>query len=169
MKVKIWCSIILQQYNKKEKFAEIKPWYLIKAKKIQFSESGRILIVATKNTSNLLVYSILPESTSYKIQLSYSLFWGYTPAKLSSISISSNDWFITLSTMNGTTHVFYIPQKFKSNELKNLFQNSQITKVDMKNVIKVNWAYKINHKDHLRLNEQQPISYVALLPKRFDS
>ena len=106
--------------NKGESIAEITPPYFKNVSFLQFSKSGRFLVMANEKGQYLYVYKLFPctnfrhnrSENLKKTMLVYSLFRGYTAAIISDCVFSSNEKSICLSTLNGTSHYFILDEAF---------------------------------------------------------
>ena len=160
------CSIMVQVYHQEEVLMELNPHYLEKASHIQFSTSGRLLIVSNEQSQYFYIYKIFPTTELWSnperlpcAQLAYSLFRGYTPAEISDIGFSMNDEWLTISTENGTTHIYYLEQEAPKDDLSlsDMTDQSPWAERDTN----LSSILKIRHKDSLLSQaELSPISMM---------
>lgn len=83
---------------------------------LHFSQSGELLVVGNEKAQYFFVLRMYPDTEntgsssgvfpSPSFSILYSLFRGYTPARVNSMSFSLDERWLSIGTDHGTSHLF---------------------------------------------------------------
>eukprot|EP00826_Nyctotherus_ovalis_P001156 TRINITY_DN1014_c0_g1_i3.p1 TRINITY_DN1014_c0_g1~~TRINITY_DN1014_c0_g1_i3.p1 ORF type:complete len:821 (+),score=219.25 TRINITY_DN1014_c0_g1_i3:134-2464(+) len=119
-KIKSRFSIAVVRMNDTTVLATIVPPYFLGVSQLKFSPSGSFLLVVNESGQHFYVYKLFPETnqrhqntqSQKNTLLVYSIFRGYTSAKVSCISFSLCETWLIVNSNKGTSHIYRLEQNW---------------------------------------------------------
>jgi hypothetical protein len=134
-KIRNRCYVEILRVSDEVVLTTITPPYFFGISQIKFSPSSRLLLIVNESGQHFYVYKLFPESNERHQELQsqksavliYSIFRGYTLAKVSCISFSLCETWLIVNSTKGTSHIYRLEQ----NKRKNSFNDSYMEIINL--------------------------------------
>jgi len=113
-------TVIIRNIKDDTIICKFSPRYFNGITVIKFSSSGTLLLLGNENAQQFYIYKLFPEthcrhlspslSSGKAAVLLYTIFRGYTSAKVSSVQFSLNERWVIISSAKGTSHIYRLDE-----------------------------------------------------------
>jgi len=162
-------SVIVQRIVDSAVFCKISPKYFKGITIIKFSESGTLLLLGNENAQLFYIYKLFPETGYRHISnnqgkaavLLYSIFRGYTSAKVSSVSFSLCEKWLIINSAKGTSHIYRLDENILNANTPIISNTSDNTKPILNTeVVNLSAFNKFKYSNHLIEGDTWPVTTI---------